>query len=85
VREVPGAGTVERRLELTEVALPLVSFRYTYRFAADGAVLTSHSTLRFRDRGEVEDDLAASGFETLEVRDAPDRPGREHVFVARRE
>jgi hypothetical protein len=40
--------------------------------------------LRFRDRAEIEDDLAVHGFTTIAVRDAPDRPGREHVFIARR-
>ncbi|MFI7428888.1 class I SAM-dependent methyltransferase [Micromonospora sp. NPDC049836] len=83
-RDVPGVGPVRRRLEVTAVALPLVSFRYTYRFLADGAVVTSDSTLRFRDRDEVEASLAASGYRTVDVREAPDRPGREFVFVARR-
>ncbi|MCL2611757.1 MAG: class I SAM-dependent methyltransferase [Nocardioidaceae bacterium] len=67
---------------VTEVALPLVTFE---RSIAVGAVtLRSVSTLRFRERGEIERDLAAHGFVVEEVRDAPDRPGREHVFVARR-
>lgn len=61
-----------------------MTFRWTYVFAADGQVLTSDSTLRFRERQEVEADLAAEGFEVVEVRDAPDRPGKEFVFVARR-
>ena len=82
-RVVPGVGEVELRTEVTRVALPLVSFRHRYTFP-DGDVLDSDSTLRFRGRTEVEDSLTAHGFETLEVRDAPDRPGREHVFVARR-
>jgi SAM-dependent methyltransferase len=73
---------VERWTELTDVALPLVSFRTTFVFAA-GVVLTSDSTLRFRERDEVEADLAAHGYELIEVRDAPDRPGREFVFLAR--
>jgi SAM-dependent methyltransferase len=80
--DVPGAGAVERRLEVIEVRLPFVSFRYTYRFLADGAVVTSDSTLRFRDRDEVEASLA--GYQVRDVRQAPDRPGREYVFVARR-
>lgn len=53
-------------------------------FAADGQQLTSTSTLRFRQRDEVEADLAAHGFILREVRDAPDRPGRELVFIAAR-
>jgi hypothetical protein len=75
---------VEQRLELTAVDLPLVSFRNTYRFASDGAVLTSDSTLRFRSRDEVESGLAAHGYRVTDVRDAPDRPGREFMFLAER-
>lgn len=74
---------VERWTELTAVALPLVSFRTTFAFAS-GDVVTSDSTLRFRGRDEVEGDLADHAYELLEVRDAPDRPGRELVFLARR-
>ena len=83
-RDVPGSGLVERRLEVTAVDLPLVSFRCTYTFLADGAVITSDSTLRFRERDEVESSLAARGYRVLDVRDAPDRPGRELVFIAER-
>ena len=81
---VPGTGPVERRLEVTEVALPFVSFRCTYRFLADGTVLTSDSTLRFRDQDEVTASLVACGYRVSSVREAPDRPGREFVFVAER-
>jgi len=63
----------------------LVSFRWTYVFAADGLTLTSDSTLRFRERAEIEAELAGQGFVVEDVRDAPDRPGREFVFVAGRE
>ncbi|MGI5156373.1 class I SAM-dependent methyltransferase [Microbispora sp. CA-102843] len=84
VLDLPEAGVVERRLEVTDVSLPSVSFRYTYTFLADGAVVTSDSTLRFRERDEVEASLAANGYRVLDVRDAPDRPGREFVFVAQR-
>ncbi|MEM8882674.1 MAG: class I SAM-dependent methyltransferase [Planctomycetota bacterium] len=81
-REIPGHGIVESWVERTGISLPLVSFRWTYRFARDGAVLTSDSTLRFRGREEVESSLTRCGFAVVEVRDAPDRPGRELVFVA---
>jgi hypothetical protein len=73
---------VERRLEVTSVTLPLASFRYTYTFLADGAVLTSDSTLRFRDRDETEASLAVHGHRVRDVRQAPDRPGREFVYIA---
>lgn len=84
VADVPGIGRVESWIDLLDVDLPLVTFRGTYVFASDGAVFTSESTLRFRERGEVERDLARHGFTVDEVREAPDRPGRECVFVARK-
>ena len=66
-----------------DVSLPLVTFRWTFVFE-DGEILTSDSTLRFRERDEVASTLAANGYVVEDVRDAPDRPGREFVFVARR-
>jgi SAM-dependent methyltransferase len=84
IRNVPGVGVVEQRIEVTEVALPYVSFRYTYAFASDGLTVRSDSTLRFRSRAEVEASLTTNGFTPLDVREAPDRPGKEYVFVARR-
>jgi SAM-dependent methyltransferase len=82
--DVPGSGPVEQRREVTAVDLPLVSFRYTYTFLADGTVIASDSTLRFRSREELEISLSAAGYQVLDVREAPDRPGREFVFIAQR-
>jgi len=82
-RDVAGVGVVENWCDLLDVSGDLVTFRATYVFTSDGTVLTSHSTLRFRNRQEVEESLLATGFVVDEVRDAPDRPGRELVFVAR--
>jgi hypothetical protein len=59
-----------------------ISFRNTYTFLADGAVITSDSTLRFRSREEVESSLATHGYRVLDVRDAPDPPGCEFVFIS---
>ena len=64
------------------MSLPFVSIRGTYTFRADGAVIVSDSTLRFRSREEVESSLVAHGYRVLDVRQAPDRPGREFVFIA---
>lgn len=83
--QVPGVGAVEGWVEVTDVALPLVSFRWSYRFEGAGDTVVSDSTLRFRDEGEVRSSLAQTGFEVVEVRDAPDRPGHELVFVVRRD
>ncbi|WP_194907341.1 class I SAM-dependent methyltransferase [Catenulispora rubra] len=83
VREVSGIGPVEQRNEVFSVDLPYVSFRYTYRFP-DDAVLTSESTLRFRERDELESSLGECGFDVADVREAPDRMGKEYVFIGRR-
>jgi SAM-dependent methyltransferase len=82
--EVPGVGVVEDWGELTDVDLPFVTIDSFVRFERDGDMIASTSTLRFRTRDEVTASLAASSYEVEQVRDAPDRPGREFVFVARR-
>jgi hypothetical protein len=79
--DIPGVGVVRNWSELLDVSGPLVTFRRTYVFESDGATLTSDSTLRFRTREELEQSLATAGFAVDEVRDAPDRPGLEFVFV----
>ncbi len=84
VTPIPDGGAVESWVELVEASPPLVTFRWNYVFATDGQHITSDSTLRFRERKEVEADLTAHGYRLREVRDAPDRPGKEFVFVARR-
>lgn len=76
-------GGVTEVRELLDVSLPFVSFRHTYRFP-DSAEIASDSTLRFRSRAEVEESLVACGFRVVDVRGAPDRPGREFVFVTRK-
>jgi SAM-dependent methyltransferase len=84
VIDVPGIGTIQQDLKVTRVDLPFVSFRFTYTFVADGTTVTSDSTLRFRDHDEVDASLVAQGYRVLDVREAPDRPGREFVFIAQR-
>jgi SAM-dependent methyltransferase len=83
ISEIEGVGPVENWAELTAVELPLITFRWTFVFP-DGDVSRSDSTLRFRERDEVHADLTRHGYVVDDVRDAPDRPGRELVFVARR-
>ena len=84
ITEIQGIGAVESWVDVVEVIGPLVRIRWTWVFASDREVLTSDSTLRFRARGEVEAALVATGFDVDTVRGAPDRPGRELVFIARR-
>lgn len=80
-RQVPGVGQVRSWTDLVEVAPPFVTFESRV-VLPDGETLYSTSTLRFRSPAEVEGSLADAGFAVDEVRDAPDRPGKEFVFVA---
>ena len=82
--DIPGTGVVKTWTELTDVVAPFVSFLTTVVFA-DGEVITSPSTLRFRDREEIIRSLQDTAFTVEDMRDAPDRPGLEFVFVARRQ
>ena len=81
--EIAGVGVVETWGEVTNVTDPFVSFRQHYVFASDDAALVSDSTLRLRNRDEIELSLDEAGFVVEGIRDAPDRPGLELVFVAR--
>jgi len=80
---VAGVGAVSLRRDVTSVELPLVSFRQTYAFP-DGTQIVSDSTLRFRAQDEFDLLLDQAGFSVLDVRQAPDRPGKEFVFIARK-
>ena len=75
-------GYVTTWCDLISVADPHVTFRWTNVFAPSGETLTSESTLRFWERDEVTELLLANHFDLIDVRDAPDRPGAEFVFVA---
>jgi SAM-dependent methyltransferase len=70
--------------ELIDVDLPLVTFQHVFEFEHGGVTLTSESTLRFRTPADIIEDLSCAGFNTVEIRDAPDRPGHEFVFIAER-
>lgn len=83
--EIPGTGTIETWHELTSVSGDVVTFTSAFVFTDPRAdPLVSSSTLRFRSRAALADSLEAAGFTVEDVRDAPDRPGREMVFIARR-
>ena len=82
--DVPGVGFINHWGDVTAVTGQLVTFKWTFHFERSGDVMTSHSTLRFRERDEIELSLQAAGLVLLEVRDAPDRPRLEFVFVAER-
>lgn len=79
---LPDGRTALVSRTVTVVDLPLVTFERSTTI--DGVTLHSASTLRFRERVEAEADLRDHGFSVVDVRDAPDRPGKELVFVTRR-
>jgi hypothetical protein len=82
--DAPGGDNVETWWDLAEVKGDLVSYRRTYVFAADGTTLASDSTRRFWSRAEIEGSLRSAGYTLVDVHDAPDRPSREWIFIARK-
>ncbi len=60
-----------------------MTFQTTFVLPGD-SVMTSTSTLRFRSHEELLATLNQANFRTTEVREAPDRPGLELVFIAER-
>lgn len=78
----PNIGSVEAWCEVMNVSDELVHFRWTYLFESDGATISSDSTLRFREKDDIVSSLQKAGLLIKEIRDAPDRPGKEFVFVA---
>lgn len=81
--DIAGIGPVTDWVQVTGVDGELVTFESPNVFEADGTVIVSRSTLRFRSRDALEASLVAAGFVLDDVRGAPDRPGRELVFIAR--
>ena len=79
--DIPNVDSVEGWCDLLDVSRDLVTFRWNYIFASDDAIVTSISTLRFRDYDAIVSSLKKSGFVIESVQDAPDRPGKEFVFV----
>lgn len=79
-----GGGEVTSWVEVSSVEGQLITVRTTFHFAADDATVVSESTLRFRPADDLMLSLVLAGFSVCEVREAPDRPGCELVFVAQR-
>ena len=84
VVDVPGNGRVEAWCEVLDVTGDLVRFRWTHLLGEERTAVVSDSVLRFRGRAELERSLTAHSFIVDDMRDAPDRPGRELVVVASR-
>ncbi|MGO2943124.1 class I SAM-dependent methyltransferase [Brevibacterium aurantiacum] len=84
VVEVAVEGQVESWVQLRSVDGDTVVFDSPTIFQRDGERIDATSTLRFRSRESLRQSLESAGFCVDEIRDAPDRPGREFVFVARK-
>lgn len=84
VVEVAVEGQVESWVQLRSVDGDTVVFDSPTIFQRDGERIDAMSTLRFRSRESLRQSLESAGFCVDEIRDAPDRPGREFVFVARK-
>lgn len=81
--EIEGEGLVESWVQLESVDGEYVRFFGVTVFNSDGVRVEQPSTLRFRSEDALSSSLEQAGFAVDEVRDAPDRPGREFVFIAR--
>lgn len=79
---LPGGESTVVSRTVTAVEPPLVTFESST--VIEGDEVLSTSTLRFRERDEIQRDLTVHGFRVVDVRDPPDRPGKELVFVTRR-
>ena len=81
--EIAGVGVTESFAEVTRVEGEFVTFEGAITLP-DRTIVPTSSTLRFRKRDDIETTLADAGFTVDDVREAPDRPGLELVFVATR-
>lgn len=79
--KVPDLGDIEEWCDLIEVSDGLIHFRWNYIFESNNELITSDSTLRFREKDEIINSLKENGFKIIDIRDAPDRPGKEFVFI----
>ena len=69
-------------IEVTESPIT-DTHRATLQFHDSGITIVSGpEKLRFREQDEIRAALDSAGFDIVDIRDAPDRPDREWVFVA---
>ena len=76
-------ATVDTWVDVTTVTGQLVTFRSYFQFGEDDTLIST-STLRFRERPEIETSVKAAGLTLIDVRGAPDRPGSEFVYLTQR-
>jgi hypothetical protein len=61
---------------------PFVDIRNWFVFG-DGTTLASDATLSYREHQELRVNLDAAGFDTVQIKDVPERLGRERIVLAR--
>lgn len=83
-QNLPKIGTVEAWCDLQNVSGEYVTFLWTYHFHADNKTITSESTIRFRQREDITLSLQKAGYTIIDIRDAPDRPSQEFVFIVKK-
>ena len=83
--DIPPYGSITGWTEVVEVTESPITdtHRATLQFHVSGITIVSGpEKLRFREQDEIRVALDTAGFDIIDIRDAPDRPGREWVFVA---
>lgn len=80
---IPNVGVVEGWCELKDISGNHVTFVWTYVFEKNKETVTSESTLCFREKEEIIESLENVGYAVEDIRDAPDRPNQEFVFIAK--
>jgi len=83
-KNIPNVGKVTGWCDLIAENFPLITFEWTYRFEENDKTIISQSTLIFRSKDQIESSLLRANFKIIDVRDAPDRPGHEFVFIAQK-
>ena len=82
---IPGYGSITGWTEVVEVTESPITdtHRATLQFHESGiSIVSGPEKLRFREQDEIRAALDSAGFDIVDIRDAPDRPDREWVFVA---
>ncbi len=80
---LPSLGWIEEYCQVLDVIDKLVSFRWTYVFEKQNETVTSDSTIIFRSKDNLIKSLKTNHFEVIDIREAPDRPGKEFVFITK--
>lgn len=81
---IPNIGEVDGWCDVKDVSDENVTFIWRYYFHTDQTTIESESRLRFRTKESIIHSLNKTGFSVTDIRDAPDRPQQEFVFIAQK-